>query len=221
MGKPSVVGAGELNVSESERVVTVNGQRFEQGDYVSFDGLSGEVKIGRVATSPSEILQVVAGELSQRRSDIYGRFARLLKWADKVRRLGIRANADQPDQAATAYAFGARGIGLCRTEHMFFGEERIPIVQRMILAETEAERRAALDQLLPLQREDFYGVFKAMRGQPVTIRLIDPPLHEFLPKREELMVEIARAEARGEHGRARRKAGAAAARPSSSTSSIR
>ena len=197
MGKPSVVGAGELHVSESERVVTVNGQRFEQGDYVSFDGLSGEVKIGRVATRPSEILQVLAGQLSQRRSDIYGRFSRLLKWADKVRRLGIRANADQPDQAATAYAFGARGIGLCRTEHMFFGEDRIPIVQRMILAETEAERRAALDELLPLQREDFYGVFKAMRGQPVTIRLIDPPLHEFLPKREELMVEIARAEAQG------------------------
>ena len=197
MGKPSVVGAGELDVSESERVVTVNGQRFEQGDYVSFDGLSGEVKIGRVATRPSEILQVLSGELGQRRSDIYGRFSRLLKWADKVRRLGIRANADQPDQAATAYAFGARGIGLCRTEHMFFGEERIPIVQRMILAETEAERRAALDELLPLQREDFYGVFKAMRGQPVTIRLIDPPLHEFLPKREELMVDIARAEARG------------------------
>ena len=197
MGKPSVVGAGELHVSESERVVTVNGQRFEQGDYVSFDGLSGEVKIGRVATRPSEILQVLAGQLSQRRSDIYGRFSRLLKWADKVRRLGIRANADQPDQAATAYAFGARGIGLCRTEHMFFGEDRIPIVQRMILAETEAARRAALDELLPLQREDFYGVFKAMRGQPVTIRLIDPPLHEFLPKREELMVEIARAEAHG------------------------
>ena len=197
MGKPSVVGAGELHVSESERVVTVNGQRFEQGDYVSFDGLSGEVKIGRVATRPSEILQVLSGELGQRRSDIYGRFSRLLKWADKVCRLGIRANADQPDQAATAYAFGARGIGLCRTEHMFFGEERIPIVQRMILAETEAERRAALDELLPLQREDFYGVFKAMRGQPVTIRLIDPPLHEFLPKREELMVDIARAEARG------------------------
>ena len=197
MGKPSVVGAGELSVSESERVVTVNGRRFEQGDYVSFDGLTGEVKIGRVATRPSEILQVLAGELGQRRSDIYGRFSRLLKWADKVRRLGVRANADQPDQAATAYAFGARGIGLCRTEHMFFGEQRMPIVQRMILAETEAERRAALDELLPLQRDDFYGVFKAMPGQPVTIRLIDPPLHEFLPKREELMVEIARAEARG------------------------
>ena len=197
MGKPSVVGAGELQVSESERVVTVNGQRFEQGDYVSFDGLTGEVKIGRVATKPSEILQVLAGELGQRKSDIYGRFSKLLKWADKVRRLGIRANADQPDQAATAYAFGARGIGLCRTEHMFFGEERIPIVQRMILAETEPARRAALDELLPMQREDFYGVFQAMRGQPVTIRLIDPPLHEFLPKREELMVEIARAEATG------------------------
>ena len=201
MGKPSVVGAGELHVSESRRVVeTVNGQRFEQGDYVSFDGLTGEVKIGRVPTRPSEILQVLAGELSQRRSDIHGRFSKLLKWADKVRRLGIRANADQPDDAVTAYAFGARGIGLCRTEHMFFGEERIPIVQRMILAETEADRRAALDELLPLQREDFYGIFQAMRGQPVTIRLIDPPLHEFLPKREELMVEIARAEGKGAGG---------------------
>ena len=197
MGKPSVVGAGELQVSETERVVNVNGQRFEQGDYVSFDGLTGEVKIGRVSTKPSEILQVLAGGISRRKSDIYGRFSKLLKWSDKVRRLGIRANADQPDQAETAYAFGARGIGLCRTEHMFFGEERIPIVQRMILAETEPERRAALDELLPLQREDFYGVFKAMRGLPVTIRLIDPPLHEFLPKREELMVEIARGEMKG------------------------
>ena len=201
MGKPSVVGAGEMHVSESRRVVTVNGERFEQGDYVSFDGLTGEVKIGRVRTQPSEILQVLAGELSPRKSDVYGRFSKLLKWADKVRRLGIRANADQPDQAETAYAFGARGIGLCRTEHMFFGEKRIPIVQRMILAETEADRRAALDELLPLQREDFYGVFKAMKGQPVTIRLIDPPLHEFLPKREELMVEIARAEAKGGGGK--------------------
>ena len=197
MGKPSVVGAGELHVSEAERVVTVDGQRFEQGDYVSFDGLTGEVKIGRVATKPSEILQVVAGELPAEGSDIYRRFSILLGWADDVRRLGIRANADQPDQATTAYAFGARGIGLCRTEHMFFGDKRLPIVQRMILAETEAARRVALDELLPLQREDFYGVFKAMRGQPVTIRLIDPPLHEFLPKREELMVEIAREEAKG------------------------
>jgi pyruvate, orthophosphate dikinase len=107
----------------------------------------------------------------------------------------VRANADLPDQAELAYSFGARGIGLCRTEHMFFGEGRIPIVQRMILADNEADRRAALNELLPLQREDFYGVFKAMKGEPVTIRTIDPPLHEFLPKREELMVEIARLEA--------------------------
>ena len=124
-------------------------------------------------------------------SAIYQRVNLLLEWADKFRKLGIRANADQPDQAQLAYAFGARGIGLCRTEHMFFGEGRIPIVQRMILAETEAERRAALDELLPLQRGDFYGVFKAMKGNPVTIRTIDPPLHEFLPKREDLMVDIA------------------------------
>ena len=119
-----------------------------------------------------------------------------MRGADRVRRLGIRANADQPDQAEIAYAFGARGIGLCRTEHMFFGEGRIRSVQRMILAETEEDRRAALKELLPFQREDFYGVFKAMRGEPVTIRTIDPPLHEFLPKREELLVDIARLETR-------------------------
>src|SRR6187200_165897 len=117
-----------------------------------------------------------------------------MTWADTFRRMGVRANADLPDQADIAYAFGARGIGLCRTEHMFFGEGRIPIVQRMILADNEADRRKALDELLPLQRDDFYGVFKSMRGTPVTIRTIDPPLHEFLPKREDLMVEIARLE---------------------------
>ena len=129
------------------------------------------------------------GTLEPKQSDIYQRFERLLSWADKFRRLGVRANADLPDQAELAYAFGARGIGLCRTEHMFFGEGRIPIVQRMILADNEADRRKALDELLPLQRDDFYGVFKAMHGCPVTIRTIDPPLHEFLPKREELMVD--------------------------------
>jgi len=130
-------------------------------------------------------------------SDIYRRFDTLLSWADKARKLGIRANADQPDQSELAYAFGARGIGLCRTEHMFFGEGRIQKVQRMILADNEKDRRAALAELLPLQRGDFYGVLKAMHGCPVTIRTIDPPLHEFLPKREDLMVEIARLEATG------------------------
>jgi pyruvate,orthophosphate dikinase len=197
MGKPSVVGAGALRIDEASRTLRIGEQTLKEGDYVSFDGLSGEVKVGQVATHPSEILQVVAGSLAPQTSDIYQRFTRLLSWADKVRTLGIRANADLPDQAELAYAFGARGIGLCRTEHMFFGDGRVPIVQRMILADNEADRRKALDELLPLQRSDFYGVLKAMHGEPVTIRTIDPPLHEFLPKREELMVEIARLEARG------------------------
>jgi pyruvate,orthophosphate dikinase len=200
MGKPSIVGAGELTIDESARQFTVNGKTVKEGEFLSFDGLTGEVKIARVASKPSEILQVLSGQMAEKESDIYRRFNQILTWADKFRRLGIRANADQPDQAELAYAFGARGIGLCRTEHMFFGEGRIPIVQRMILATTEADRRAALNELLPMQRGDFYGVFKAMHGEPVTIRTIDPPLHEFLPKREELMVEIAQMEARGQSG---------------------
>jgi pyruvate, orthophosphate dikinase len=200
MGKPSVVGAGALEIDESGKKFNVGGQTVKEGEYLSFDGLSGEVKIARAATKPSEILQVIGKTLDAKKSDIYQRFEKLLNWSDKFRRLGIRANADLPDQAEIAYAFGARGIGLCRTEHMFFGEGRIPIVQRMILADNEADRRKALDELLPLQRDDFYGVFKAMHGEPVTIRTIDPPLHEFLPKREELMVEIATLEARGQHG---------------------
>jgi pyruvate, orthophosphate dikinase len=153
-----------------------------------------------VATKPSEILQVLAGEMTPDQSDIYQRFNTLLTISDKFRTLGIRANADLPDQAELAYAFGARGIGLCRTEHMFFGEERLPVVQEMILADNEADRRKALDKLLPFQKDDFYGVFKAMHGSPVTIRLIDPPLHEFLPKREDLMVDIAKLEASGKKG---------------------
>src|SRR5438132_6333169 len=200
MGKPSIVGAGELEINESAKQFHVGGKTVKEGDFISFDGLTGEVKIARVASKPSEILQVVAGTLPAKQSDIYQRFDKLLGWADQFRRRGIRANADLPDQADLARAFGAEGIGLCRTEHMFFGEGRIPIVQKMILADNEADRRKALDELLPLQRDDFYGVFKAMKGRPVTIRTIDPPLHEFLPKREELMVEIARLEATGKRG---------------------
>jgi pyruvate,orthophosphate dikinase len=196
MGKPSIVGASDIDVDEEGKQFTVAGQTVREGDYVSFDGLTGEVKLARVASKPSEVLQVVTGHLSPKKSDIYRRFMRILDWSDEYRRLGVRANADQPDQAEIARAFGAKGIGLCRTEHMFFGEERLPIVQRMILAETETSRRAALDELLPMQRRDFYLIFKTMHGQPVTIRTIDPPLHEFLPKREELMVEIAKLEAR-------------------------
>jgi pyruvate,orthophosphate dikinase len=200
MGKPSVVGAGELEIQETEKQFRVKGQTVREGDYLSFDGLSGEVKLSRVASKPSEILQVVSGTLDPKKSDLYRRFNQLLTWSDRFRRMGIRANADLPDQAELAYKFGARGIGLCRTEHMFFGEGRIPIVQKMILADNEADRRKALDELLPMQREDFYGVFKAMHGEAVTIRTIDPPLHEFLPKREDLMVEVALLEAGGRPG---------------------
>ena len=201
MGKPSIVGAGGLDIDEHGKLFRVEGKTVKEGDFISFDGLTGEVKIARVASKPSEILQVINKTLAAEKSDIYQRFDKILSWADKERRLGIRANADLPDQAEIAYAFGARGIGLCRTEHMFFGEGRIPIVQRMILAENEADRRKALDELLPLQRDDFYGVFKAMKGQAVTIRTIDPPLHEFLPKREELMVDMARLETAGKKGK--------------------
>jgi pyruvate,orthophosphate dikinase len=195
MGKPAVVGASEIRVNEEEKVVIVGGKALHEGDYIAFDGLSGEVKVEKVATKPSEILQVINGTMPPEESDIYQRFAKLLQWADKTRTMGIRANADLPDQAETAYAFGARGIGLCRTEHMFFADERLPIVRRMILADNEADRKAAVNELLPMQRGDFYGVFKAMHGYPVTVRTIDPPLHEFLPKREDLMVDVARLEA--------------------------
>jgi len=201
MGKPSIVGAGDLRIDEHGKSFTVKGKTVKEGDFIAFDGLTGEVKIAKVASQPSEILQVVAGKMKPADSPIYQRFNQLLEWSDKFRRLGVRANADQPDQAELAYAFGARGIGLCRTEHMFFGEGRIPIVQRMILAETEKDRRAALNELLPMQRGDFYGVFKGMKGLPVTIRTIDPPLHEFLPKREDLMVEVATMEAKGQKGK--------------------
>ena len=222
MGKPSIVGAGELRIDEHGKTFTVKGKTVKEGDYVAFDGLTGEVKLAKVASQPSEILQVVAGKMKAADSPIYQRFNTLLGWTDKFRRLGIRANADQPDQAELAYAFGARGIGLCRTEHMFFGEGRIPIVQRMILADNEADRRAALNELLPMQREDFYGVFKGMKGEPVTIRTIDPPLHEFLPKREDLMVEIAVMEVEGAEGQGARRTRRRCSRASNScTSSTR
>ena len=182
MGKPAIVGASDLRVDEDNKVLHIDGKQLHEGDYISFDGLSGEVKVEKVATKPSEILQVINGSMKPEESDIYQRFARLLGWADKVRTMGIRANADLPDQAEIAYAFGARGIGLCRTEHMFFAEDRLPIVRRMILADNEADRKKAVAELLPMQRADFYGVFKAMHGCPVTIRTIDPPLHEFLPE---------------------------------------
>src|SRR5687768_16355172 len=144
MGKPSVVGAGELAINEKQKQFTVNGKTVKEGDFVSFDGLTGEVKLAKVASKPSEILQVLNKQMNEKESDIYRRFNQILTWSDKFRRMGIRANADQPDQSELAYAFGARGIGLCRTEHMFFGDGRIPIVQRMILATTEQDRKSVV-----------------------------------------------------------------------------
>ncbi|MGH7255278.1 MAG: putative PEP-binding protein, partial [Nitrospirales bacterium] len=152
---------------------------------------------GGIPVVESEVIQVDQGRLDPKELEMYRYFETLLTWADEVRTLKVRANADIPEQARVARGFGAQGIGLCRTEHMFFAEDRVPIMQRMILARTREDRERYLAQLLPLQKQDFIGLYREMRGFPVTIRLLDPPLHEFLPKREDLMVEIARLELTG------------------------
>ncbi len=245
MGKPSVVGCGALEIDAKGRTLRVTGKTVKEGDAVSIDGATGEVILKELPTSPSEVLQVVAGKRKPEDSPLYQKFVKLLGWADEVRRLGIRANADIPRDAKVAFAFGARGIGLCRTEHMFFAEERLAHVVTMILtaargqrgldlvralekriadakgpqlAELKKELQAvkkshakpiadylgALKKLLPMQRADFAGLFREMHGHPVTIRTLDPPLHEFLPKREELMVEIATLKARNARANARK-----------------
>ncbi|HMB70365.1 MAG TPA: pyruvate, phosphate dikinase, partial [bacterium] len=194
MGKVCVVGCHDLEVDYGKRRVVVGDRAFKEGDWISIHGSTGEVIQGHLETQESEVIRVMQGQSKAkgRRSE-YGIFSRILRWADDVRRLDVRANADQPDQASMAMAFGAAGIGLCRTEHMFFGEDRIGIVQRMILSENEEQRREALAELLPLQRADFAGLFRAMRGNPVTIRTLDPPLHEFLPKDAKDHVALAKA----------------------------
>jgi len=182
MGKPCVAGCGAVSIDLSSSTFTVCDVTVNEGDYVTLDGTTGALIIGEVGlTTPT-----VSGEL-----DI------LLSWADEVREMGVRTNADTPHDAKVAREFGAEGIGLCRTEHMFFGEDRIPAVRDMILAEDTNVRKAALDKLLPMQKEDFIGIFKAMEGYPVTIRLLDPPLHEFLPKHEELADKLRALEAEG------------------------
>ncbi len=191
MGKPAVVGCGSIKVHEEEKAFYIGDRKFSEGQWISIDGSTGEVLEGEIPTRPSEILQVVKGSLKPEESSLYQYFFRLLSWADKSRRLGVRANSDTPEDARVAFAFGAEGIGLARTEHMFFGPERLPIVKEMIMAETEEARRQALARLLPFQKQDFYEFFKEMKGHPVTIRTIDPPLHEFLPRKEDLMVELA------------------------------
>ncbi len=193
MGKICVCGAAELVVDYGTRTMKVAGRTIKEGDFISIDGTAGEVYEGELKTSPSEVVQVlVAKTLDAKESATYQQFAKLMTWCDKIRRLGIRTNADQPDQAANAIAFGAAGIGLCRTEHMFFEGDRIYSMREMIIAETKEARISALEKLLPLQRDDFAGIFRAMKGYPVTIRTLDPPLHEFLPHDADAQAETAK-----------------------------
>ncbi|HSG28630.1 MAG TPA: putative PEP-binding protein, partial [Candidatus Krumholzibacterium sp.] len=191
MGKVCVVGANALHIDYRKKTMTAGEAVIGEGEYISIDGMTGEVFEGRIETRPSEVLQVLDGTMAADRSDIFRDFKELMSWADEIKRLGVRANADRPDQAATAVAFGAEGIGLCRTEHMFFEGDRIDSVREMILASDEEGRKRALDKLLPMQREDFKGIFEAMGGRPVTIRTLDPPLHEFLPHDEKEIESLA------------------------------
>jgi pyruvate,orthophosphate dikinase len=194
MGKVCVAGCGSLKVNYRERTIGVEGKNdvIKEGDYISIDGTTGEVLKGKLETRPSEVIQVLISQTMQPKdSSVYQTYSSLMKWADEIRRLKVRTNADQPDQARNAIAFGAEGIGLCRTEHMFFGGDRIASVRKMIVSDTVEDRKAALAELLPLQREDFEGIFEAMKGRPVTIRTLDPPLHEFLPHSEKEIAELA------------------------------
>lgn len=182
MGRPCIVGCEALEIDEKRGLFWLKGKQFKEGSPLTVDGTTGEIIEGRLPLIPPKI---------------GGDFKTIMSWVDRVRRLGVRANADTPRDAETARSFGAEGIGLCRTEHMFFAKDRLPIMQKMILAKDRKEREKYLAQLLPMQRNDFKGLFKAMKGYPVTIRLLDPPLHEFLPKREELIVAIAEMRSKG------------------------
>jgi pyruvate, orthophosphate dikinase len=193
MGKVCVVGASALEIDYKNEVVRVGERILKQGEDISIDGFTGEIFAGRVETRPSEVIQVLIDKtLSPNKSTVYKNFKQIMEWADKYRKLRVRANADQPDQAARSIAFGAEGIGLCRTEHMFF--DHIDEIREMILADTQADRVKALAKLLPFQRDDFAGLFREMADRPVTVRLLDPPLHEFLPhghhEQEELAQKI-------------------------------
>src|SRR5660397_83547 len=179
MGKTCVAGCDAIDVDETTNRFMVGGKVVREGDFISLNGSTGEVILGKAP--------LIAPAMT-------GSFGVFMSWADAVRRLKVRANADTPRDARVARDFGAEGIGLCRTEHMFFAEDRLPIMQEMILARTREDREAALSKLLPMQRDDFKGLYREMKGYPVTIRLLDPPLHEFLPKREELMVEVTKLE---------------------------
>jgi pyruvate,orthophosphate dikinase len=193
MGKVCVCGAAAVEVDYQARTVSAGGRTFKEGDFMSIDGTAGKVYAGRVKTAPSEIVAgLINGDEGAKKTEKFKNFQQLMKWCSDASRMGVRTNADTPEQASTAIAFGAIGIGLCRTEHMFFEGERIDAMREMILAETLEARTAALAKLLPYQRDDFAGIFRALKGHPATIRFLDPPLHEFLPHAPEQQTDLAR-----------------------------
>ncbi len=181
MGKVCICAASEIEMDYNKHLMKIGDVIIREGDNISIDGTTGEIFLGEIETAPSEVIRVLSGKMKSAKSYTYKLFSTVMGWADKYRKLGIRTNADTPEQAKMAVQFGAEGIGLCRTEHMFFEGDRIDAVRQMILASDVEERKAALKKLLPYQRKDFEGMFKAMEGRPVTVRLLDPPLHEFLP----------------------------------------
>src|SRR6185436_11914106 len=193
MGKVCVCGAAALNVDYHAKTLTVQGQTFKEGDWMSIDGTAGKVYAGEVKTAPSEIVAgLINGDETAKKTEKFKHFQQLMKWCSEATRMSVRTNADTPEQTANAVAFGAVGIGLCRTEHMFFEGDRIDAMREMILAETEEARKAARAKLLPYQREDFAGIFRALKGYPATIRFLDPPLHEFLPNTPEQQADLAK-----------------------------
>ena len=193
MGKVCVCGAAALEVDYHARTVKVDGKTYKEGDWLSIDGTAGKVFAGRVATAPSEIVAaLVDNDEAAKKTEKFKSFQQLMKWCDQATRMVVRTNADTPEQTRNALAFGAVGIGLCRTEHMFFEGDRIDAMREMILAETLEDRKAALAKLLPYQRDDFAGIFRALKGFPATIRFLDPPLHEFLPHAAEQQAELAK-----------------------------
>jgi pyruvate,orthophosphate dikinase len=197
-GIPAVCGADAIRVDRPGKRFTVGSTTVAEGDWITIDGFSGEVYAGSLELADSPVERARAGDAEARREKIWHAYERFMAHADEVRRLEVRANADTPQQAANAVEHGAQGIGLCRTEHMFLGEERVAAVRKMIFASTLEEEQAAYDALAPLQREDFVGIFKEMDGKPVTVRLLDPPLHEFLPNQVDLAVAVALAERSGQ-----------------------
>jgi pyruvate, orthophosphate dikinase len=193
MGKVCVCGAAALDVDYQARTVKVDGRTYKEGDWLSIDGTAGKVFAGRVKTAPSEIVAgLIEGNAAAKQTEKFRNFQQLMKWCDSATRMTVRTNADTPEQAENAIAFGAVGIGLCRTEHMFFEGNRIDAMREMILAETLEARKAALAKLLPYQRDDFAGIFRALKGYPATIRFLDPPLHEFLPQTPEQQADLAK-----------------------------